>query len=455
MPFIPPSPGRGPVRPRQRLAVLLFALLVLAVPFVRPASAAPTLPAFPGAEGHGALTVGGRGGAVLEVTNLNAAGPGSLRAAVEAKGPRTIVFRVGGTIRQTDILNIREPFVTIAGQTAPGGGITIRGPGLAVMTHDVIVRGLRIRVGDDPGVSYRQGDGLRVDGGWNVIVDHCSLSWADDENLSTSTYSGDTYNVTFQWNIVSEGLWHGKHPEGPHSMGLLISEHSQRISVHHNLLAHNNQRNPQIKGDTDVEFVNNVVYDWGQIATEFVDSEKYGPASANIIGNYYKPGPGTVSAPPVKVRTGITPYLAGNIGVADSGAPLAEASTLSAESAQSAYEAVLAQAGALAPQRDAIDARVVEEVRQTRGRIIDSPLEVGGYLDVASGDAPADGDHDGMPDSWETAQGLNPANGADRNSLASSGYTMLEEYLNSLIVMPTSAAVERPFRVSLPLVGRR
>lgn len=439
------------------LPASLFALLLILLAnlttlcSVTPAVAAG-LPAFPGAEGHGAMTPGGRGGAVILVTNLNASGPGSLRAAVEAKGPRIIVFRVGGTIRQTSVLEIHEPYLTIAGQTAPGGGITIRGPGFAVMTHDVIIRGMRFRVGADDGVDFGNADGLRVDNGSNVIVDHCSFSWALDENLSTSTWSGPTHNVTFQWNIISEGLYHSKHPEGDHSMGLLIYQGSRLISVHHNLLAHNNQRNPMVKGDADIEFVNNVVYDWGQIATEFTDPEKSGPTQAHLIGNVYKTGPGTVSTNPVRMRSSVSGniYLKDNSGVADSGAPGAQSSQLHIDRADQAYESVLSYAGAFAPQRDSIDARVVSEVRQGKGKIINSPSEVGGWLNVSRGSAPTDSDKDGMPDRWESDHGLSPKDANDRNNVMPDGYTALETYINSLISPSATAQRDLPYAAFLP-----
>jgi pectate lyase len=450
--------GRSAPLPLSRALLIvcaLLALLALLTPGSGPARAQSNLPAFPGASGHGSRTVGGRGGAVIEVTTLNSAGPGSLRAALEAKGPRIVVFRVGGTIRHSEALAIREPFLTIAGQTAPGDGITIRGPGLAIMTHDVIVRGLRIRVGADDGVDHQRADGLRVDGGWNVIVDHCSLSWGGDENLSTSTFSGATHDVTFQYNIVSEALWHSKHPEGAHSMGLLIGERSERISVHHNLLAHNNQRNPLVKGAASVELVNNVIYDWGEIATELVDPEGHGPAAVNLVGNSYKAGPATLSATPVKQRVPAQLYLSGNAGVADAGAPAAPASDLAAESAAAAYGRVLASAGAIAPRRDSVDARVIGEVQRGGGRVIDSPGDVGGWPDVAPGTPPADGDHDGMPDAWEAARGLNAQDPADRNARSAAGYTMVEEYLNGLIAGRAGGAPsDLPFKVYAPDVRR-
>lgn len=452
-PTQPALARRIPVTSPSLLLVVTL-LFTLFLPVQR-AAAAP-LPAFPGAQGHGAQTIGGRGGAILLVTNLNDGGPGSLRAALEANGPRIVVFRVGGTIRQREMIVIREPFVTLAGQSAPGDGITIRGPGIAVMTHDVIIRGLRIRVGDDDGIDHGNADGLRVDAGSNVIVDHSSFSWSGDENLSTSTWSGPTSNVTFQWNIVSEGLFRGKHPAGEHSMGMLIYQNSRRISIHHNLFAHNNQRNPLVKGGADVEIVNNLIYDWGVLGSHFADPEGIGGTRANVIGNTYKAGPSTVKLLGLRLEDWVQVYSAGNDGAADLGVPVATQSGIAATPADLAAAAVLAEAGAL-PRRDAIDARIVDEVRQGRGRLIDSPADVGGWLDVQGQPAPADQDNDGMPDAWETARGLNPRDAKDRNAVAASGYTMVEEYLNGLITTGAPSGdpippVDLPYRLALPIV---
>lgn len=427
---------------RLPLLVVLLAVLVFASSPLP--AAAQALPAFPGAIGHGTTTPGGRGGAVLVVSNLNDGGPGSLRAALEAKGPRIVVFRVGGTIRQTRMITIREPFLTIAGQTAPGDGIAIRGPGLAIQTHDVIVRGLRIRVGDDPGLSYGEADGLRVDNGQRVVIDHCSFSWGVDENLSTSTYSGPTSDVTFQWNIVSEALYRSRHPEGPHSMGMFISERSTRISVHHNLLAHNNQRNPLVKGGVDLEFVNNVVYGWGQLPSEVLGGEAR-PTRANFIGNTYQASPATASPERfIRVRAAADLFFDDNAGVADGGIQRATASGLAPQPAATAYEAVLQAAGVTHPRRDTVDTRVVGDVRANQGRLIDSPAQVGGWPLLAKGEAPPDGDRDGMPDAWERAQGLNPAQRSDSTKILASGYTAIEEYINGLFGQQATPALPLP-----------
>ncbi|MBD2100691.1 polysaccharide lyase family 1 protein [Leptolyngbya sp. FACHB-261] len=416
------------------------------------------LVAFPGAEGYGALAKGGRGGKVIAVTNLNDAGPGSLRAATEVREPRIIVFRVGGTITLKRDIVLQDPYVTLAGQTAPGDGITLRGATLLISTHDVIVRGLRVRVGDDPnGPDPGDRDAIAIRAErrnqvYNVIVDHCSVSWAIDENLSTW---GPVRNISFQWNLIGEALSQSLHHKGRHSMGLLVGDHAQQISIHHNLFAHNVSRNPSMKGGTATEVVNNVIYNWGNQATDYYSDRdsRSGPLFLNVIGNYYKAGPnsrfraiGKSASGPLK---GSKVYLQGNIGPNrpdDSGdqwliagrakyrsdRPALEPSGIHTDPANTAYERVLASAGAITAGRDSVDQRLLQSVRNGTGGMIDSPREVGGWPNLSSGTAPQDRDQDGMPDSWEQAQGLNPTDPADADNRASSGYTWVEEYLNSL-----------------------
>ena len=463
----------------------------------------PALPAFPGAEGFGSTTPGGRGGRIIAVTNLNDSGPGSFREACEAEGPRIVIFRTGGIIRLRKKVMVYYPYLTIAGQSAPGDGICISGAQLHIAAHDVIVRGLRFRIGDErDGAKAENRDGITISNPWlhsaksrirargsdpaqpaltresrreletpapdypgrsaklspdlpphNIIIDHCSISWGIDENVSTWFTTRD---VTIQWCIISEALDNSLHPEGGHSKGLLIGRYySRNISLHHNLLAHNDDRNPRIQSGTHVEFINNVIYNWR------VRSSEVGPDETlvHIIGNFYKPGPDTHRGwqrRGIMISRGATAntrvYLQGNFGdfrrtAADDDWREVEGgisfraegqvftpSGITAESAQSAYQAVLAGAGATAPQRDAVDERVVNEVRSGRGRIIDSPLEVGGWPVYAPGAPPPDRDQDGMPDAWEVEHGLDPDNPADgRGDRDGDGYTNVEEYFNGLI----------------------
>ncbi len=445
----------------------------------------PSVPikAFPGAAGFGTDTVGGRGGQVIEVTNLNDTGAGSLRAAIAAVGPRLVVFRTGGYIDAASELKINNPYITIAGQTAPGDGVVIRKSYLRIATHDVIVRGLRLRPGDDPtGSPSTSRDGVTVSGEgsvevYNVVVDHNSISWGLDENIST--WNSKVHDVTFSWNITSEGLYDSIHvdegkPPGvfdPHSMGLLIGDHSKNVSVHHNLIAHDADRSPGIFGDTSTEIINNVTYNFGGgiYPIKFTDSNLSGlPSLANAIGNTIKRGvnSSSVTRNAIEISDGLGAgskiYVSGNKfyerdgtfigtdrvmdGVSNTMryqvfSPAFSSGQVIAETADTAYNLVLSKAGALAPKRDMVDNYVVDSVRNGTGIIIDCIITCdeptdrrdvfNGFPAYATGTAPLDTDHDGMPDAWETNVGLDKNNPADRNNLAPSGYTWIEEYINS------------------------
>jgi pectate lyase len=352
------------------------------------------LPAFPGAQGFGRMAQGGRGGSVIAVTNLNDSGPGSLREALETSGARTIVFRTGGIIALQSELQVTEPYLTIAAQTAPGDGVVLKNFGISVFTHDVVIRGLRIRPADDDhtlGPDTR--DCLTIqEGAHHVIADHCSFSWAVDENVNLWTGAN---HVTVQWCIVSEGLYRGIHPKGPHSMGLLIGNGSHTASVHHCLMAHNNGRNPLYMGGTDLEFINNTVYDHGY-ASEFQESGAQ--LRADIIGNRWKPGnaPFDVDELPLSIdfdandNMGSLLHISGNVWpggpflteaqIAAFGANgalfptstvMTQASGVEVQLANDAHEAVLQWAGALHPARDEADVRVVAQVADSTGHIID------------------------------------------------------------------------------------
>ena len=439
------------------LAVLLALLCVTAA-----VAGQKNTPAFPGAEGFGGFTPGGRGGRVIEVTNLNRSGPGSLQAACDAKGPRIVVFRVSGVIKSK--VRVRQPFITITGQTAPGEGICLRRGMLVINGHDVIVRHLRSRPGDHPlGPIAESRDciALSGDGACNVIIDHCSASWGIDENVQTW---GRNRNVTIQWCIISESLDDSLHPKGPHGKALLIGSGGSTVSVHHCLLAHNFGRNPLVsmrKGKDPlgvVDFRNNVVYNHGA----YTCGEVCGKARVNYVKNLIKMGPNGIKTRPygldivgndkrarVYVRDNIWPGMAagekdhwlmvGNpIGPRGRFAPrtlrLSEPVAVPAVITQplaEAYESVLRYAGCTRPVRDVVDARIVAEVRAGTGRIIDTQEEVGGWPTYASSAPPPDADHDGMPDAWEKRYGFSvsdPADGPrDRDG---DGYTNVEEFLN-------------------------
>ncbi|HMQ33087.1 MAG TPA: hypothetical protein PKD53_20315 [Chloroflexaceae bacterium] len=469
---LPPTLRRARRRRRPSVALLVvLALIAGLLAVARPAGAQPegrrqvTLPAFPGAEGYGAATVGGRGGRVIVVSNLNDSGPGSLRAALEAVGPRFVVFRVGGVINLASSITVTSGRLTLAGQTAPGDGIVLQGAGIRIRAGEVIIRGLRVRVGDAPGgqhPSTRDGiaiNGPAPDGGpvRNVIVDHCSISWAIDENLSLSRAE----DVSIQWSLVSEGLNNSLHEKPRHSNALLIGEGSRRVSVHHNLFAHHWYRSPLVKGATSVELLGNVIYNWGAAATLFEDGGGDGPSDAVIAANSYMAGPSSRSPTAILVHRstsrGSRIFIADNSGaqILVEGPPLRGAAPLAApplpvarQGAEGAAREVLAAAGASAPRRDPIDARVVRETRDGSGRIIDTVAEVGGWDVLAAwerGAAPLDADGDGLPDAWERLRGLNPRDRSDSSRLAPSGYTWIEEYANALIVVPAPApASSRP-----------
>jgi pectate lyase len=413
---------------------------------------AAALPAFPGAEGFGAQTVGGRGGRVIHVSNLDDSGPGSLRAAVKEKGPRTIVFSVSGVIDLKSPLKVVEPFVTIAGQTAPGDGICLRGFGLRVETHDVVIRFLRSRPGD---VTGKEVDAISVGGAsYNVVLDHCSATWSVDECLSPS---GGIRDVTVQWCLIGESLNKSAHGKGEHGYGSLVRAVGG-VSLHHNLWIHNTARNPRL-GDNygrapypvfDVR--NNVIYNWGGVCSGMTGDR----LSANYLGNYLRPGPDSSQRPPIALTktADVAYFVEGNVV---EGRPEAKGEAMfapqeeggrklfrladrafdvagvRATSASVALDEVLEFAGAVLPRRDAVDARLAGHARSRGGRIIDSQKAVGGWPEYRSAKAPADADADGMPDEWERARGLNAADASDGvKDRDGDGYTNLEEYLNGL-----------------------
>jgi pectate lyase len=414
------------------------------------------LPAFPGAEGFGWRTPGGRGGKVLFVHNLNDSGPGSLRAACEAEGPRIVLFRVAGIIELRTPITITQPFLTIARQTAPGDGVCLRGRGLDVDTHDVVIRHLRVRPGD---ISGTETDAIAIGGSsYNVIVDHCSASWGVDENLSPS---GGIRDVTVSWCIISEGLNRSVHHKGNHGYGSLVRAIGG-VSLHHNLWAHNNGRNPRM-GDNYgrspsplLDIRNNVIYNYRGLS---MVGERL---NVNYIGNYLRPGPNSITATqfsPTKTATANF-YLDDNVVEGQPNRPLDawlpkahqegyggitvvkaafDAVVVKTVSAVRALEDVLAGAGATLPIRDAVDARIVSECRERTGAIIDSQWEVGGWPDYRRARPPVDLDRDGMPDEWEIAHKLNPRDPADATrGGGTGGYTNIELYINSLTARESS-----------------
>jgi len=425
-----------------------------------PSEIVASIPAFPGAEGFGAYAQGGRGGRVIYVTTLADGGPGSLREAVDAEGPRIVVFSVSGTIRLTKNLYVEEPFITIAGQTAPGSGICLRDATFGVGTDHVVIRYLRCRLGDEG----RGGDAVSIGAGRHIILDHCSASWSSDEVLSSSTGEPRLSDLTVQWCFITEAL----NPEN-HGFGSLIRGcQGARYSYHHNLYAHNRGRNPrpgnydaQNPHDKDsngllLDFRNNVIYNWAGSHAGY-NADKESVTRLNYVGNYLVPGLDS-SRNAKAYQEGSTynrGYFAGNYyehrlpenpwslvsfpgwnarQISDyTQAEPFETGPIVTQDAPAAYEAVLQSGGASLPRRDAVDRRIVEDVVKGTGRIIKSQSEVGGWPDLQSAPAPRDSDVDGMPDAWEQQHGLNPADAADGpQDPDGDGYTNVEDYLNDL-----------------------
>lgn len=442
--------------------------------------------AFPGAEGFGKYAGGGRGGQVAEVTNLEDDGPGSFRYALQAfpGEPLTVIFKTGGIIELKSPIVIKRSNLTIAGQTAPGDGICLKGhsfmlngAGQGGNKGNIIIRFIRSR----PGSTFSKGVyGFDMENCHDVIIDHCSFSWANEE--CAAMY--DTKNTTVQWCIVSEGLYEAGHMKGHRSYGGVWG--GQYASYHHNLIAHQNSRTVRFNGgrahDTValIDYRNNVIYNWGnQNACYGGDVKIAGAISqVNMLNNYYKPGPATpetlkflqVSDAGASSK-GVTQWcISGNTmngnkqltknnwqGVDLSGLPpdsvykaragqaFAISSPILMQTAKESYEAVLKNAGAVFPVRDAVDNRIVNETKTGtasgmgsfgKAGIIDHPEAVGGWPVYKTIPAPADTDHDGMPDEWEIKNQLNPNDSGDRNKIAADGYTMLEKYLNELVKAP-------------------
>ena len=436
-----------------------------------------TIPSFPGAQGGGMYSFGGRGGKIYVVTSLRDRGPGSFREACEAGGPRIVVFNVAGIIRLEERIRIRAPYITIAGGTAPGDGVCIAGATVELETHDIVIRYMRFRRGQ-----HWEGDRNDSLGGnpvGNVMIDHVSASWGLDENMSMYRHMykpGDgskelklpTVNITIQNSIFSEALdtYH-------HAFGSTIGGYNS--TFHHNLWACNTGRNPSVGMIYDFTFANNVVFNWHHRTVDGGDERSY----YTIINNYFKPGPVTPrdepvghrvlkpeakrTKPPVdeygrafvdgNIMEGYPKVTADNwadgvqvesIGPSDKVLAAIKAekpypySYIDLQSAKDAYVTVLANAGATLPRRDPVDTRVVEMVRtgqvtyQPGKGIITDISQVGGHPSY-DGTPYIDTDQDGMPDDWETAHGLNPKDPSDANGdLNGDGYTNIEDYLNGL-----------------------
>jgi len=420
------------------------------------------LPAFPSAEGFGAASLGGRGGRVIEVTNLNDSGPDSLRAAVEASGPRIVVFRVSGTIELRSRLRIKNSYITIAGQTAHGGGICLKNYQFQVSADHVIIRYLRFRPGDNEGQDL---DSVWISKGRNIIIDHCSASWSVDETLSVAAEPDELGNVTVQWCMITESLNCSVHSKGCHGYGSLIrGGWGNGFSLHHNLYAHHRGRSPRPGNynhyiiDPDgliFDFRNNVIYNWGGPHAGY-NADSVSIAKMNFVGNYYRQGSNSTNDYAFQEEctysrayfsdnwmNGMSPqdpwslvrfddFTQNEINVYKQSSPIPVA-PVDTDDALTAYERVLADAGTTFPQRDAVDIRIINDVINGTGNIINDEDEVGGWPELESGTPPADSDHDGMPDDWELFNFLDPNDSSDANGDRNGdGYTNIEEYINWL-----------------------
>ncbi len=448
--------------------------------------------AFPGAEGGGCCVTGGRGGKVYHVTTLedDAKNPGSLRYAVDQKGPRTIVFDVAGTIELKSDLVVNNGDLTIAGQTAPGDGICLRNYCFHIKTDNVIVRYIRSRLGDD--------SGAETDAAWarnqkDIIVDHCSFSWSVDE---TASFYG-VENFTMQWCYITESLAASTHVKGAHGYGGLWG--GNKASYHHNLLAHHYSRTPRLVGNDEfpekclIDMRNNVIYNWGPVLGCYGG----GGGSYNFVNNYYKPGPATNEKPAIAGRitqAGVddtffehgvfylsgnrfdytSPYLGSkaqqNAKASDEdnyeGLHIVESEYATKDdyiadrefvvrpttthTAEIAYEKVLRYGGCCL-RRDAVDERVANDVRTggysyvsgdkgsngSTGGLIDAPEDVGGYVEYTATELEMrnklDSDGDGIPDNWEAMYGLDEADPSDALTTHKSGYSWFEYYLSTLV----------------------
>lgn len=421
---------------------------------------------------------GGRGGKVLFVDNLNDQGKGSFREAIEEEGPRTIIFRVSGTIELSSDIHITDGDLTVAGQTAPGEGICLKNYGIRLDADNVILRFIRVRPGD---VTKLENDALSGLRNRDIIVDHCSFSWSNDEVASMY----DNENFTMQWCIISESLYKSSHHKGEHGYGGIWG--GLNASYHHNLLSDHSSRNPRLSGSRyldnpereKADLRNNVIYNWGNNSIYGGEEGHY-----NIVNNYFKPGPATrknvqyriLDLTQVFYDPRINPdtlvagkfYIEGNFvegfpeatkdnwgkGVQGSGvgSEAKNRSRLSApvihtgvttEDPLAAFNHVLQYAGA-SLKRDPVDRRIIDEVRsgiETFGAtygggnkgIIDSQEDAGGWPLLKTETAPPDADDDGMPDAWEIAGGLDPAKANSREHNLHRDYTDLEIYINSLV----------------------
>jgi pectate lyase len=459
---------------------LLFVFAIPSVPIHYSADKPNTCEAkaFPDAVGFGTDTPGGRGGQIIYVTNLNDSGDGSLRSALMASGRRLVLFRVSGTITLKQDIRIKEPYLTIAGQTAPGEGVQIRGAHIRIETHDVIIRYLKVRSGDlENGSTEENRDAITIndlDQAYNIVIDHSTMIWGPD--IGGLSFLNGTHDATVSYSIVGEGLYLSHHPEANlassgHSMSMNITALDslvppRRITVHHNLLTTSADRNPRIIGGKNIDIVNNVIYNWKY------SSSQGNPRSLNLINNVYIRGPMTsrVSAffiwmPALEDGGRLhdsSVYETGNIAEGfwsrRKGPSRVYSDTLFTPYSMSqedppdiAYDKVLQKAGAnlqvgttmgdFRTLRDSVDQRIIDNVLNRRGSFyngVDYDNVLGfraiSWPQLKGGIAAIDEDLDGMPDAWEQRYFGHHRRGSSEKSRGDydrDGYTDVEEYLNA------------------------
>lgn len=465
--------------------LLIVVLMIILTTFCPVNSAAfqPTrftpdsLSVFPNAQGFGTGTPGGRGGKVIYVTTLEDAGPGSFRQALLTAGPRMVLFRVAGTIKLENDIIVTSPFMTVAGQTAPGEGVQIRGAQIRINTHDVVIRYLKVRSGDEGKKNQAADrDAISINHtsqAYNVVIDHCTLLWGPD--IGGLSILNGSHDVTVSYTILGEGLYLSRHPEATarlngHSMAMNISElnsknHPQRITIHHNLFTTSADRNPRVVGGENIDIVNNVIYNWRFAATQG------NPRSVNLIKNRYIPGPMTTHPDGMgvwlpRVEKGNTLHrnavfelgnwvdgylaLAGDPQYVYSQEPFSPYSMQEEDSPPQAYRRILSDVGAnlqvagsdgrLVFYRDSVDQEIISNLQKRQGSFVNGIDSDGlsGFpainWPILTGDSPAqDDDLDGLPDDWELyyfghlRRGDPASSRGDRDA---DGYTDLEEYLN-------------------------
>lgn len=416
-----------------RIAIVLASILG---PAARAAAQAPPLPAFPGAEGFGALATGGRGGAVYRVTHLGDSGAGSFREAVRS-GPRVVVFDVGGYIDLRSAVSVGSN-ITIAGQTAPGDGVATRNYEISFSnSHNVIVRHIRFRQGSTPGQNRKSA--VAILNGTNMIFDHVSIEWGRWDTIDTNRSSG----LTFQYSIIGEGI-------DPQRFGCLCQ--SDSVTLSHNLWIHNQSRNPKAKG-IPIQYINNIVYNWG--ANGFVGGHSAGDHFVDIINNYFIAGPSSRNAFVTDFTATDMVYQSGNYVDLDRNGQLdgrlvvdadfTGATMIAAPAAdppipvrvdppEVAYQNLLSDVGA-SLHRDAVDTRLASDLMSlgATGQIIHSEAEVGGFGALQGGTPAPSCAGDGIPDDWKLRYGLDPCTDSARDDFDGTGYTNIEKYANGLV----------------------